>query len=219
MINEVLALLREKMPSVRFDEAYSATPRSHLIDEIIVTVEVASESHSTDIDEIKLAFNIYLAGQNLGEAEKIFAGICAALREDYSSIKSVARGSVKADSKTGALIQPCYVTFESVLNGEITVRINGAEYDVGNIKTSFASNTRSLTSFGEDAAFASIEESRTYTVTLIGIDTALLAKLNGFTVEISGENASGSGIIYTNCAWKSISEADKTAVFISGERR
>lgn len=220
MINEVLALLREKISYARFCEAFSSAPQSHLLDGITVTVEIDSETHGAERDEVKLAFYIHLAGAELSEAERAFTDICKALGGQYRNIKSVSRSTVKKDAKTGAMIVPCFVTLENTVEGNrMLIKINGEEYYVRNVKTSFSSSARSITSFGEDEPYASISEGVIYTVTLYGIESTGLTKLSGFTVGICDD----SGDYYQNCAWKSISGADKTAVFtsstVTGERR
>lgn len=62
--------------------------------------------------------------------------------------------------------------------------------------------------------FAVLNSTAEYTVELEGIEVAGLERLAAFTVEI-GE---ASPIIYRGCRWKTLSDVQSKAVFVSADR-
>lgn len=214
IVDGIIELLKGRIKDVSFARAYTSDLASRLLDGgIVTTVGVGSEKVDQDSSEKKLELCIYLPHEeNIVRAEEIFTEICDVLLDKYSQIKSVSRGEVKADKITQSLMIPCTIVLSAGAGGdELSVTIDEESHAITGVRTSISTTSKTLTSVGEDFPFAVMNERTLYSVELEGIDAASLEEKKGFSAQIGSS-------IYHNCAWKSISQSEREACFVSYEK-
>ena len=231
LLNELLALFGENIPSADFLRAYQGAPGSRLPQRPVVTGEVDSETVKPSSEELKLRFRIYLTEQDgLEKAEELFAAMCKLCGESYPGFSAISRGAAERDKATGLLTVVCSLSFLTQGSGGsggsggpdspgtaygVRAILGGKEYTASGVKTSMSSSGKNLISIGETEPFAVLNEETEYTVELEGIETAGLDRLAGFTAEI-GEGTNKA--VYLNCRWKQLSDVLRKAVFVSAVR-
>lgn len=215
---ELLALLREKLPGAEFRRAYGKAAAGRRLQRPLVTVGIAAETAKRDSGEVKYECCIYLPPESGGdEGEGLFAELAEALREAYPQCAAISRGGFSTDRETGLLFLPCTAVFPNggdPAQQEIPVRLGDMERTAAGIRTSLARRTEGITSIGESAPFAVLSDRTEYTVELSGLDCGGLEGLSGFLAEVGG----ASPAVYRNCQWKSLAPIDRKAVFVSGIR-
>lgn len=217
LLDDIIAILSEKLDNVRFVRAYSSEWGSRRPGTPVVTGEIESEELKEGREQVKLKFLIFLPeSAGARAAEKIFYEMCLCVGDKYPGFSAVTRGSAKRDSDSGLLSVECAMTFIESDNGATirgrTIMLGGKQYSVRAVTVKMVQNGKELVSVGETVPFAVLGNEPEYTVELTGIETAGLEKLANFTA------TTDSGITYRGCRWKNICASASTAVFVSSER-
>lgn len=221
ILTELFEALRQSMPEVDFRTALSGEQKSRLIERITVTGQVEGEENSGGAWSAVLGLKVYLPrGSEPSEAEPVLEKIAEAAGS-YSQLSGIKRGSPETDKVARLLTIPCALSFSSASGGggggggsggASTVKLGGVEYPCSGWKTSITAQGEELISIGEVTPFAVRNSRVKYTVELYGIDCSGLERLASFSAEL------GDGTVYLGCRFKSISESEKKAAFVSYEK-
>ena len=211
--------LRQSMPEVEFRTALSGEQKSRLVERITVTGQVESEESAGGTWSAVLGLTIYLPrGKAPHEAEAVFEKIANAAGI-YTQLSAIERGMQTVDKSTRLLTVPCKLKFTTASGGggggsggALTIKLGGVEYSCSGWNTSVEIRGEELVAVGEASPFAVRRRCVKYTVELCGIDCVGLERLASFSAELS------DGTVYLNCRFKSISEDERTAAFISYEK-
>lgn len=219
LLEELLALFREKVPEADFLREWPGKPESRGRARPAVTGGIDQQTVKPGSEEVRYGFRIFLpSGAGAEQAEDLFAAMCAAAGERYPGFFAISRGGAGRDKVTGMLEVDCSLSFLTQTGGGTgaqgrSVVLGGREYSVTGVKTSVSRKGQKLVSIGETEPFAVLGGGTEYTVELEGLETAGLENLAAFTAEIDGETR------YYNCRWKSLSDVLRKGVFISGQKR
>lgn len=211
LLQEVLALLRQKLPEVDVRECWEAESPGRLPKKPVITGQVGSETGTAGEWGARLDFTLYLPrGGLLESGEEIIAAMDSAVKEGFPSLTESGREGFGPDKATGLLAAACFFAFSGKGGSEgQSASIGGVARSVSGWEVS-VSPGRALVAIGEEEPFA-VVGGVTYTVALEGIDTKGLERLAGFTVELGGQ-------VFLRCRWKSLDETGKKAVFLSNKR-
>ncbi len=219
ILENLLALFREKIPEADFLRAWSGNQGSRAIFRPAVTAEVDSETVKPGSREERYRFRIFLPEGESGEkAETLFAAMCRLAGESYPGFSAISRGGLERDRTTGVLSVSCSLSFLVMTDGESSgtfgekVVLGGREYTASSVKISMSRKGEELVSVGETEPFAVLGETTEYTVELEGIDASGLENMADFRADL------GEGTAFAHCKWKTVSHALRRASFISREK-
>lgn len=222
-LEQLLTLFRENISGADFTRAYSVGQGSRAPVRPVVTGEVEQEVFKAESEEVRYRFRIYLPESSGGEeAQELFAAMCSLAGSHFPGFSAISRGAADRDRTTGLLVVSCTLSFlfredgsGSVEGGGRRAVLGGKEYTVSGIKTTISRSGKELTAIGETVPFALLDEVTEYTVELEGLDVTGLENITGFTAALGN----GPDAVYLGCRWKSLSDVQGKAVFVSRQKQ
>lgn len=218
LLAELFGLFRPEFPKTEFREAYPPELCSRMPAGPLVSGTVAEEKTEGENWKARLDLRVFLPRTGAAEdGEPLLGRMTELAREHCPQFTGASRGAAVREKAAGFLEIPCSLFFSRSGGQSGGIRkavLGGLEYTVSGAKTSISRKGEEIVSFGEEEPFAVRGERTAYTVELEGIDVDGLERLAGFTAEL-GEPPE----IYLGCRWKSLSPADRTAVFVSSLKR
>ncbi len=116
LLQEVKTLLTQNIENVIFLNEYPETQANRVLKAATAVLGIVDEQYIIE-NQTKLSIDLYIPIKDGAQmAGKIFADICAVLKENMNDITGISRMKIKTDEKISAICLPCTISVENMQN-------------------------------------------------------------------------------------------------------